>query len=43
MKQLTKFYENFHKLAKFSENAEKKVLKNDLNIIDLYAKFKKYK
>ncbi|MCI7047908.1 MULTISPECIES: hypothetical protein [Helicobacter] len=34
-------YEIFHKLANFSENAEKKVLKSDLNVVDLYAKFKK--
>lgn len=36
-------YENFCKLARFSENAEKKVLKKDLNVIDLYEKFKNSK
>lgn len=33
-------YEHFCKLARFSENAEKRVLKRDLNVVDLYAKFK---
>lgn len=36
-------YESFCKLARFSENAENKVLKRDLNVIDLYAKFKNSK
>ncbi len=36
-------YDSFQKLSRFSEEAEKMVLKSDLNVVKLYEEFRKNK